>query len=49
MFEKPIDRNINGVIKVGQKDEENNTPGTRRICSHKTITKTFQRVLRELF
>ena len=22
MFEKPIDRNINGVIKVGQKDEE---------------------------
>ena len=23
MFEKPIDRNIKGVIKVGQKDEEN--------------------------
>ena len=23
MFEKPIDREINGVIKVGQKDEEN--------------------------
>ena len=23
MFEKPINRNIKGVIKVGQKDEEN--------------------------
>ena len=23
MFEKPIDRDIKGVIKVGQKDEEN--------------------------
>ena len=22
MFEKPIDRDIDGVIKVGQKDEE---------------------------
>ena len=23
MFEKPIDRDIKGVIKVGQKEEEN--------------------------
>ncbi len=41
MFEKQIDRDIKGVIKVGQSDEEKRISGIGRICSNKRIIKTF--------
>lgn len=45
MFEKPIDRNIKGVIKVGQKDEEN----IYQELDEYVVTVELQKHFREFF
>lgn len=45
MFEKPIDRNIKGVIKVGQKDEEN----IYQELDEYVVTDELQKHFREFF
>ena len=45
MFEKPIDRKIKGVIKVGQKDEEN----IYQELDEYVVTDELQKHFREFF
>ena len=45
MFEKPINRNIKGVIKVGQKDEEN----IFQELDEYVVTDELQKHFREFF
>ena len=45
MFEKPIDRDIKGVIKVGQKDEEN----IFQELDEYVVTKQLSRHFRDFF
>ena len=45
MFEKPIDRDIKGVIKVGQKDEEN----IYQELDEYVVTDELQKHFREFF
>lgn len=45
MFEKPIDRKIKGVIKVGQKDEEN----IFQELDEYVVTDELQKHFREFF
>ena len=45
MFEKPIDRDIKGVIKVGQHDEEN----IYQELNEYVVTKELSKHFREFF
>ncbi len=45
MFAKPIDRDIQGVIKVGQDDEEN----VKQELEEYVVTKELQKHFRDFF
>lgn len=52
MFKKPIDRNIEGVIKIGQEEKENKKQELEEYVVTNELQKHFrdffQRILKEL-